>query len=239
MARKNTKTAADTVVADAEIVSADTIEAVADAIDTASDKVMPPLADFEISQDCEKITLRTSDFVQERTRKTQSNPWCFYVKRKTVNALRHSVHQLGSAFGYAESDSVWMPSRSLFEANGNPYPNRINTAGNETSPAYRNHLPLVLVQHAIFNRLRQGAIVSAKDIFHTWHDIFDEAEIEAAKQLNVKSIKFPLNQFEKNWFAYGILHTLRDLECCNSLVLPQDAKRNAYTKWQINPMLSD
>ena len=197
------------------------------------------MMEFGFASDRKAVDFNSLSLTQERTKEVQSLPWPFYSVPKEGKPCKTSLHQFGAITCLPETENPVTPSFALFCETGNPFSDKVKSKGNSTAKAYEHHLPFVVAHHVLFSAmLESGGEFSAQDLF--CEDVlFARAEEMVRDEMKWKHFNYPRKNFDKNAFAYGLLHFLRDLEICNSLVLPKDYKRNSYTKWQINPVLVD
>jgi hypothetical protein len=162
-----------------------TIETQLPALIPSQDVVLPvvPVAGEPVmASDVKAITLSAADWAEDRTRTTQSQPWPFYLVRKSGGSK--NGHQI-RASGYAESCCPYMPNAALFAETGNPYPNKVEAPANVvSSPKFNHYRVFAVLGHAIFANLTQSdAAVSAEDLYYD-SDVVTEASKLAGKPIN-------------------------------------------------------
>lgn len=197
-----------------------------------------------IADGCERVSLAKSDFAAlpdkfnaERAVITQSKPWPFYVRNLARKDRNNSVSQFPSNFGFSGRDNTMLPSFDTFVKTGNPYLQNANTDANRAMKGYERNRIFTAVHHAMFDALKSGEPMSAYDVTDAIEKIVSPAIETIKRDFKVKSVTLTNARAKGNQYLYSVLHALQDLETCNSLVLPQDGKRNLNTPFVMQPAL--
>jgi hypothetical protein len=194
-------------------------------------------AQIVIASDRKRVELNNDSFREDRTRASQSVVWAFYAMPQSVEGKSKSGHQFGARFGKSAGDSVFMPSREVFELTGNPYIDYIDHAGNVVSDKrYNANRFFVLYHHAMFEyMIAHNEPLAAQD-FLLDSSIVESAQTLAEKCSNGKRTTFNTANVNGNAFFYSVAQALSELEACG-LVIPTDTKRNGKTLWIIEPSI--